>query len=150
MKDERAKEIFSDNNIMKHRNILLQVLFAASRVGFDFQYNILYMQVTQRFAKRLKTQYQEHLKITSRKRLLPSLPSRNKSMIIAVKNYADADIKVFGSCSILLNFFTLSHQFFRDCTAQKMKFHIKDFFSKYDQIRSFQWIWSRLLKKSLM
>ena len=35
-------------------------------------------------------------------------------------------------------------------TAQKMKFAIKDFFSKYDQIRSFLRIWSHLLKKSLM
>ena len=35
-------------------------------------------------------------------------------------------------------------------TAQKMKFSIKDFFSKYDQIHSFQQIWSHLLKKSLM
>ena len=31
-----------------------------------------------------------------------------------------------------------------------MKFSIKDFFSKYDQIRSFLQIWSHLLKKSLM
>ena len=35
-------------------------------------------------------------------------------------------------------------------TAQKMKFSIKDFFSKCDQIRSFQRIWSHLLKKLLM
>ena len=35
-------------------------------------------------------------------------------------------------------------------TAQKMKFSIKDFFSKCDQIRSFLWIWSHLLKKPLM
>ena len=35
-------------------------------------------------------------------------------------------------------------------TAQKMKFTIKGFFSKCDQIRSFLRIWSRLLKKSLM
>ena len=35
-------------------------------------------------------------------------------------------------------------------TAQKMKFSIKDFFSKYDQIRSFLRIWSHLLKKSLI
>ena len=34
-------------------------------------------------------------------------------------------------------------------TTQKMKFSIKDFFSKCDQIRSFLWIWSHLLKKSL-
>ena len=31
-----------------------------------------------------------------------------------------------------------------------MKFSIKDFFSKYDQILTFLWIWSHLLKKSLM
>ena len=31
-----------------------------------------------------------------------------------------------------------------------MKFSIKDFFGKCDQIRSFLWIWSHLLKKSLM
>ena len=35
-------------------------------------------------------------------------------------------------------------------TAQKMKFSIKDFFSKFDQICSFLRIWSQLLKKSLM
>ena len=35
-------------------------------------------------------------------------------------------------------------------TAQKVKFSIKDFFSKCDQIRSFLWIWSHLLTKSLM
>ena len=35
------------------------------------------------------------------------------------------------------------------CTAQKMKFYIKDFFSKCDQIRSFLRICSHLLKKSL-
>ena len=35
-------------------------------------------------------------------------------------------------------------------TAQKMKFSIKDFFSKCDKIRSFLWIWSHFLKKSIM
>ena len=38
--------------------------------------------------------------------------------------------------------------FFR--TAEKMKFSIKDFFSKCDQIRRKLRIWSHLLKKSLM
>ena len=37
-----------------------------------------------------------------------------------------------------------------DFTAQKMKFSIKDFFSKCDQIRRKLRIWSHLLKKSLM
>ena len=31
-----------------------------------------------------------------------------------------------------------------------MKFSIKDFFSECDQMRSFQRIWSQILKKSLM
>ena len=35
-------------------------------------------------------------------------------------------------------------------TAQKMKFSIKDFFSKCDQIRRKLRIWSHLLKKSIM
>ena len=35
-------------------------------------------------------------------------------------------------------------------TAQKIKFSIKDFFSKRDQIRRKLRIWSHLLKKSLM
>ena len=35
-------------------------------------------------------------------------------------------------------------------TAQKMKFSIKDFFSKYGQIRRILRIWSHLRKKSLM
>ena len=35
-------------------------------------------------------------------------------------------------------------------TAQKIKFFIKDFFSKCDQIRSFLRIWSHILKKSLI
>ena len=34
--------------------------------------------------------------------------------------------------------------------AQKIKFFIKDFFSKCDQIRSFLRIWLYLLKKSLI
>ena len=40
--------------------------------------------------------------------------------------------------------------FVKNLTAQKMKFSIKDFFCKFDQIRSFLRIWSHLLKKFLM
>ena len=36
------------------------------------------------------------------------------------------------------------------CTAQKMRFSIKDFFSKYGQIRRKLRIWSHSLKRSLM
>ena len=36
--------------------------------------------------------------------------------------------------------------FFAMYTAQNMKFSIKDFFGKCDQIRRKLWIWSHLLK----
>ena len=45
-------------------------------------------------------------------------------------------------------FTTLNMDIFN--TAQKMKFSIKEFFSKCDQIRRKLRIWSHLLKKSLM
>ena len=35
-----------------------------------------------------------------------------------------------------------------DHCTKKIKFSIKDFFSKCDQVRSYLWIWSHLLKKS--
>ena len=44
----------------------------------------------------------------------------------------------------------LKEESYTTYTAQKMKFSIKDFFSKSDQIRSFLRIWSHLLKISLM
>ena len=48
-----------------------------------------------------------------------------------------------GLCMIWLRFVV-------SVTAQKMKFFIKEFFSKCDQIRRNLRIWSHLLKKSLM
>ena len=39
---------------------------------------------------------------------------------------------------------------FSQSTEQTLKFSIKDFFSKCNQIHSFQRIWSHLVKKSLM
>ena len=131
-------------------------------------------------------------------------------MVVAPKNYPEAEIKVFSSCPIFFDFSTLSNQFFpglemvlvcvlltfNRCwptglvsasfsshmlshinfcvnpimnikeamretfrphctnvvitTTQKMKFSVKDFFSKCEQIRSKLRIWSHLLKKSLM
>ena len=44
----------------------------------------------------------------------------------------------------------ISLQFFTFLIAQKIKFSVKDFSSKCDQIRSFLRIWSHLLEKSLM
>ena len=51
---------------------------------------------------------------------------------------------------IFSNCFHQHVQTFPIYTAQKMKFSIKDFFSKYDQIHRKLRIWSHLLKKFLM
>ena len=45
----------------------------------------------------------------------------------------------------------ISHQFGSATgTAQKSNFSVKDFFIKCDRIRRKWWIWSHLLKKSIM
>ena len=44
----------------------------------------------------------------------------------------------------------ISQVYYEPDTAQKIKFSIKDFFSKCNQFRSFLRIWSHLFKKSLM
>ena len=49
-----------------------------------------------------------------------------------------------------LTMWCFNGHFFHHITAQKMKFSIKDFFSKCDQISSFLRIWSLLPKKVLM
>ena len=52
--------------------------------------------------------------------------------------------------SIYFQKFVNDVRFISDGTALKMKFSIKDFFRKCDQICRFQRIWSHLLKKSFM
>ena len=42
---------------------------------------------------------------------MTSLLSRNKTLVLVVKNYAEIDIKVFSSCLILLYLLTLFHKF---------------------------------------
>ena len=44
-----------------------------------------------------------------KRKLVSSIPSRNRILVIAAKNYAKLDLKVFCSCPISLDFFTLSH-----------------------------------------
>ena len=73
-------------------------------------------------------------------------------LIIIAKALLNREMRLFGvhALSCYYNHYHL------DClkhfTAQKMKFSIKDLFlfSKFDQIHSFLWIWSHLLKRSLM
>ena len=49
-----------------------------------------------------------------------------------------------------LQFLKLCFHHWSSFIAQKMKFSIKDFFSKCEQIRRKLWVWSHLLKKSLL
>ena len=46
--------------------------------------------------------------------VVPSLPSRNLTLAIAVKNHAKVDIKLFFSCLVLLDFSILSKYFAQD------------------------------------
>ena len=50
----------------------------------------------------------------------------------------------------LLKIYSRTAEYTAKKTKRTMKFSIADFFSKCDQIRIFLWIWSYLLKKSLM
>lgn len=43
---------------------------------------------------------------------MSSLLSRNQTLVLAAKSYAEAKIKVFSSCPISFDFFTLFHHFF--------------------------------------
>ena len=65
-------------------------------------------------------------------------------VILDVKNFAG-----YSRVSIL-RAITVKKKPLNKYTVQKMKFFIMDFFSKCDQIHTFLWIWSHLLKKSLM
>ena len=74
-------------------------------------------------------------------------------ILVIVHRITDYIFLLVGSWFILI--IGLIHtggncMFSRIYPAQKMKFSIKDFFSKCDQIRSFLRIWSHLLKRSLM
>ena len=51
---------------------------------------------------------------------------------------------------ILVSFFVTAHFYRKKSNAQILKLSIKDFFSKFGQIRRKLRIWSHLLKKSLM
>ena len=59
--------------------------------------------------------------------------------------FTECELQCLTHCKPVFYFYT-----YWTCTAQKMKFSIKDFFGKCDQIRNFLRIWSHLLKKSLM
>ena len=72
----------------------------------------------------------------SLQQIFEALPSYNKSAALCTTDNPLNGFSIMGTLGSI--------------TAQKIKFSIKDFFSKCDQIRRFLQIWSHLLKKSLM
>ena len=87
-------------DIMKLFDILLKVPFARSKAIHDISYKKHCIRVSSRISKQLKTwEIWKYLKNLKNK--------RNKTLVIAVKNYVKVDIKLFSSCRILLDFFTL-------------------------------------------
>ena len=63
--------------------------------------NIVHIYI---YTQKKKTRrYQENPEGGWRQSLAPSLLSRNKILVIAAKNYAKLDLKVFCSCPVLLD-----------------------------------------------
>ena len=68
-----------------------------------------------------------------------------------LKHLSDKEYHINISLMVLSKAFEiLNHFLFLANTVQKIKFSIKDFFSKCDQICSFLRTWSHLLKKFLV
>ena len=67
-----------------------------------------------------------------------------------MQNYNILEKTFFSLAQLELNCFKKRIINKASCTAQKINFSIKDFFSKCDQIRRKLRIWSHLLKKYLM
>ena len=63
--------------------------------------------------------------------------------------YPGGVVEVAGVKRVYTDYFSCFHTLLHHHCI-KMNFSIKDFFSKCDQIHSFQRIWSHLLKKFLM
>ena len=70
-----------------------------------------------------------------------------KAMLVTHVYYFELTIHTNGQDHRI---FQTIHSYAYSSTAQKMKFSIKDFSCKCDQIRSALRIWSYLLEKSLM
>ena len=78
-------------------------------------------------------------------------PSRNKMSVIAVKNYAKLDLKVFSSSQIFPDLFFCVINFFRDCrfdylmyfVSRTEHFHLAPkntgILEKIEKLRQFTW-----------
>ena len=101
-------------------NILAKFPFTTSMVVLDIQHSQHSKRVALRVVERLKTQKMrknwENIKFELTQSLVPSLPSRNKTFLIAVKNYAEAVVKVFCSCQFCMISVLCSKYFVHNCS----------------------------------
>ena len=117
--------IFTGNKISKTKKIFTTILviifskFATFKYSFNLHQVKRYVifsrknivdELLQQFLYHLtlrilgNQEIQETIQIGWKQILLPSLSPRNETLIVALKNYAKPDIKVFWYCRILLGF----------------------------------------------
>ena len=97
---------------------------------------VVVSRVAQRFKVQDLRKYQEKVKIGW------NFPSRNKTFVITVKNYAEAFIKVFCLVQFCLSSLLCSKYFFRDCRMQLKsrkisQFHLTTWCGNFVQTHSF-------------
>ena len=113
------KEKFSDNpghNILELYNVLVKVRSPKAKTEFHIQCKEHGIRVASQVTEPLETQLLRNWKYIRKisnlggNSLVPSLSSKNNTMVIPFKIYAKADVKSFQFCPILLcflNFFII-------------------------------------------
>ena len=72
----------------------------------------------------MRKYFLKNLKIGLRQNLVSSVPSRNKTLVIVVKNYAKVDVKVSGAVQFKLIYLLYSKYFVQDCSCSCKNFEI--------------------------
>ena len=110
-------------------------------VGVSSNRNLRTRKLHDLFSSRLLRTLHSKVYLTKMLVFLPMIPIRFVIYIITAQKVIMSSI-TSGYISWLSNSASI--------TAQKTKFSIKDFYSKCDQIHRKVWIWSHLVKKSLI
>ena len=92
----------------------------------------------------LQCQFMSHSTLATKSSWLKAVLEQSKTETLVMKKTSFVVENFKGPV------YFLSQLLFIHCTKKRNFPLIKDLFSKCDQIRSFLWIWSHLLKKSLM
>ena len=73
-------------------------------------------QITLDLESKEARKYLRNLKVRWRQCLVTSIPSRNNTLVIVAKHFGETNVKNVLEFPFFVDFFTLSHQFFRDCS----------------------------------